>query len=73
MTPFGSTVMFLKAENGLAPFDAGQSSSRMKANGNCLLQMLSFSLESVLRIPFSQSDMIPNASLFSDLIIDQNF
>ena len=31
----------------------------------CLLQMLAFPLESVLRIPFSLSDVIPNASFLS--------
>ena len=60
-------------ENGLAPFDGGsESSSRVKADWNCLLQMLAFSLESVLRIPFSLSDMISNASFLSNLINDQN-
>ena len=35
--------------------------------------MLAFSLESVLRIPFSLSDVIPYASFLSDLTNDQNF
>ena len=61
-------------ENGLAPFEGGsESSSRVKADWNCLLQMLAFSLESVLRIPFSLSDVIPYASFLSDLANDQNF
>ena len=60
--------------NGLAPFEGGsESSSRVKADWNCLLQMLAFSLESVLKIPFSLSDVIPYASFLSDLINDQNF
>ena len=75
MTPFGSTVMSPMEENGLAPFEGGsESSSCEKADWNCLLQMLAFSLESVLRIPFSLSDVIPYASKFlSDLTNDQNF
>ena len=73
-TPFGSTVMFPMEENGLAPFEGGsESSSHVKAVWNCLLQTLAFSLESVLRIPFSVSDVIPYASFLSDLINDQNF
>ena len=61
-------------ENGLAPFEDGsEPSSRVKADWNCLLQMFPFSLESVLRIPFSLSGVIPNASFLSDLINDQNF
>ena len=62
-------------ENGLAPFEGGsESSSRVKADWNCLLQMLTFSLESVLRIPFSLNDVIPYyASFLSDLTNDQNF
>ena len=61
-------------ENGLALLEGeSDSSSRVKADWNCLLQMLAFSLESVLRIPFSLSDVIPNASFLSDLINDQNF
>ena len=66
--------MFPMEENGLAPFEGGsESSSRVKADWNCLLQMLAFSLESVLRIPFSLSDVIPYASFLSDLTNDQNF
>ena len=61
-------------ENGLAPFECGsESSSRVQADCNCLLHMLAFSLESVLRIPFSLSDVIPYASFLSDLTNDQNF
>ena len=61
-------------ENGLAPFEGGsESSSRVKADWNCQLQMLVFFLESVLRIPFSLSDVIPYASFLSDLTNDQNF
>ena len=62
-TPFGSTVMSPMKENGLAPFEGGsESSSHVKADWNCLLQMWAFSSESVLRILFSLSDGIPNAS-----------
>ena len=62
-------------ENGLATFQGGsESSSHVKADWNCLLQMLVFSLESFLRIPpFSLSDVIPCVSFLSDLINDQNF
>ena len=45
----------------------------MKADWNCLLQVLAFSLESVLRIPFPLSDVVPNVSFLSDLINDHNF
>ena len=59
-------------ENGLAPFEGGsESSSRVKAD--CRLQISAFSLVSVFRIPFSLSDVIPNASFFNDLTNDQNF
>ena len=69
-TPFGSTVMSPMEENGLAPFEGvSESSSRVKADWNYLLQMLAFSLESVLRIPFSLSDVITNAFFLND----QNF
>ena len=72
-TPFGSTVMSPMEENRLAPFEGGsESSSRVKADWNCLLQMLAFSLESVLRIPFFLSDVIPKASFLSDMINNQN-
>ena len=57
--PFRSTVMSLMEENRLAPFEGGsESSSRVKADWNCLLQMLAFSLESVLRISFSLGDVV---------------
>ena len=47
-TPFGSTVMSPMEKNRLASFEGGsESSSRVKADWNCLLQMLAFSLESV--------------------------
>ena len=40
-------------ENGLAPFDSGSESAlRVKADYNCLLQILALSFVSVLRIPF---------------------
>ena len=61
-------------ENGLAPFEGGsESPSRVKADWNCLLQMSAFSFASVLRIPFSLSDVIPNSSFLRDLINDQNY
>ena len=73
-TLFGSTVMSPMEENGLAPFEGGSESfSRVKADWNCLLQVLVFSLESVLRIQFSLSDVITYASFLSDLTNDQNF
>ena len=53
VTPFRSTVMSPMKENGLAPFEGGsESSSRVKADWNCLLQMFAFSLESVLKFRF---------------------
>ena len=62
-TPFGSTVMSPMEENGLAPFEGGsESPSHVKADWNCLLQMSAFSFASVFIIPFSISDVIPNAS-----------
>ena len=73
-TPFGSTVMSPMGENGLAPLEGGsESPSRVKANWNCLLHILAFSFISVLRIPFSLSDVIPNVSFLRDLTNDQNF
>ena len=50
------------------PLKAGQ----MKEDLNCRLQISAF-LVSVFRIPFSLSDVIPNASFFNDLTNDQNF
>ena len=44
--------------------------SHMEANWNCQLQISAFSLVPVFRIPFSLSDVIPNASFFNDF---QNF
>ena len=35
--------------------------------------MLAFSLESVLRIWISLSDVVPNTSFLSDLVSDKNF
>ena len=69
-------------ENGLAHFECGsESSSRVKADWDCILQMFAFSLESVLRIPFSLIFFIytisqycdPKRVFLSDLINDQNF
>ena len=48
-----------------------ESDSRVKADSNCLLQMLS--RVSVFKIPFSLSVVIPNASFLRDLTNDQNF
>ena len=61
-------------ENGLAPIEGGSEfASRVKADWNCQLKNSAFSLVSVFRIPFSLSDVIPNASFFNDLTNDQNF
>ena len=61
--PFQSTVMSPMDKIRLAPFEGGsESPSRVKADWKCLLQMSFFSFASVLRIPFSLSDVIPNAS-----------
>ena len=73
-TPFGSTVISPMENIELAPFEGGpEFASRVKAAWNCRLQISAFSLPSVFRIPFSLSDVIPNASFFSDLTNDQNF
>ena len=45
----------------------------MKVDWNFLLHILAFSFISVLRIPFSLSDAIPNAPFLRDLTNDQNF
>ena len=58
----------------IAPFEGGSdSASRVKADWNCQLQISTFSLVSVFRIPFTLSDVIPNASFFNDLTNYQNF
>ena len=73
-TPFGSTVMSPMGENGLAPLEGGsESPSRVKADWNGLLHIvyiLAFPFISVLRISFSLSDVIPNASFLRDLTND---
>ena len=62
--PFRVNCYFPMEENGLAPFEGGsESSSRVKADWNCRLQISAFSLVSVFRIQFSLSDVIPNARL----------
>ena len=62
---FGSTIMSPIGENGIAPLEGGsESRSRVEADLNCLLHILAFPFISVLRIPFSLSDVIPNARLF---------
>ena len=69
-TPFESTDISPMGENGLAPFEGGSESvSSVKADRNCQLQISAFSLVSVFRIPFSLSNVIPNASLqtFDDI------
>ena len=61
--PFGSTVVSPIGESGLAPLKGGsESPSHVKADWNCLLHILAFSFTSVLIIPFSLSDVIPNVS-----------
>ena len=49
------------------------SDSRVKADSNCLLQILALSRVSVFKIPFSLSELIPNTSFLRDLTNDQNF
>ena len=56
--------------NRLVPLE---SDSRMKAGSYCLLQMFALSRVSVFKIPFSLSEVIPNASFLKDLTNDQNF
>ena len=66
--------MYPMGENRLAPLEGGsESSSRVKDDRNYLLHILAFSFVSVLRITFSLSDAIPNASFLRDLTNDQNF
>ena len=62
---FGSTVMSPMGENGLAPLE-GESESplRVNADWNCILHILAFFFIYVSRIPFSLSDITPNASFF---------
>ena len=48
------------------------SGSRVKADSNCLLQILALSRVSVFKIPFSLSEVIPNTSFLRDLTNDQN-
>ena len=61
-------------ENGLVPFEGiSVSDSRVKADSNCLLQILALSRVSVFKIPFSLSELIPNVSFLRDLTNDQNF
>ena len=45
----------------------------MKADSNCLLQILALSRVSVFKIPFPLSEVISNASFSRDLTNDQNF
>ena len=72
--PFRVNYYVPHGENGLAPLEGGsESPSRVKADWNCLFHILAFSFISVLRIPFSLSDVIPNVSFLRDLTNDQNF
>ena len=60
--------------NGLVPLHRiSESDSRVKTDSNCLLQMFALSRVSVFKIPFSLSEVIPNASFLRDLTNDQNF
>ena len=61
--------------NGLVPFWGGgfQYQIRVKAGSNCLLQILALSRVSVFKIPFSLSEVIPNASFMRDLTNYQHF
>ena len=62
------------AVNELVPFEwISVSNSRVKADSNCLLQILALSRVSVFKIPFSLSEVIPNASFLRDLTNGQNF
>ena len=55
--PLGSTVISPKGVNGLVPFDGILvPDSRVKADPNCLLQILALSTVSVFKIPFSLSE-----------------
>ena len=66
--PLGSTVISPMGVNGLVPFEGiSVSDSRVKADSNCLLQILALSRVSVFKIPFSQRELIPNASFLRDL------
>ena len=62
-------------ENRLAPFEGVGSKFllRVKVDWNSQLHISTFTLVSVFKNPFSLSDVIPNASFFSDLTNDQNF
>ena len=61
-------------ENGLVPFEGiSVSDSRVKADSNCLLQILTLSRVSVFEIPVCLSELIPNPFFLRDLTNDQNF
>ena len=45
----------------------------VKADSNCLLQILALSRVSIFKIPFSLSELIPNVSFLRDFANDQNF
>ena len=56
------------------PFEGiSVSDSRVKADSNCLLQILALSRVSVFKIPFSLSELIPNASFLRDLTNDHRY
>ena len=72
--PLGSTVISPMGVNGLVPLHRiSESDSQVKADSNCLLQMFALLRVSVFKIPFSLSEVIPNASFLRDLKNDQNF
>ena len=75
--PFRVNCYFPHGGEWTGPFEGGSESpdsvSRVKADWNCRMQISAFSLVSVFRIPFSLSDVIPNASFFNDLTNVQNF
>ena len=70
-TPFRSNVMSPMEENGQAPFEGGsESSSHVKADWTCLLQMLAFCLESVLYVFFCLVFAVPLcASVYMCLVV----
>ena len=56
------------------PFDGiSVSDSHVKADSNCLLQILALSKVSVFKIPFSLGEVIPKASFLRDLTNEHNF
>ena len=73
-TPLGSTGISPMGVNGLVLLHGiSKSDWRVKTDSNCLLQMFALSKVSVFKMPFSISEVIPNASFLRDLTNDQNF